>query len=80
MAAYVSRHTGAKATIYNPGIGIDAIYRTATGATNPNIEIARVPLDPVSVGAEFPSEGKETWYAPKELNVHGLRNFSKKLK
>jgi len=77
-AAYVARQTGAKATIYNPGIGIDAILRTATGARHPNIEIARVPIDPLSVGAEFPSEGKETWYRPRGLNPHSMGNFKPK--
>jgi len=71
-AAYVARATGAQADVFNPGIGIDAPFRSLFGEENPNIHIRRVPFDPISIGGEFPSEGDETWYWPGNANVHGI--------
>jgi len=76
MAAYVARATGEGATVYNPGIGIDAIPRTIVGVRNPHIEIHRVPTDPLSVGSELPSEGIMKRYRQRQYNPHGThRNF-----
>lgn len=86
-AAYVARKRGAPAEAFDPGIGIDAIYRTIRGKRNNNIHIRRNPLDPVSIGGEFPSEGKvsrymDPFYRPNffgysnNLNPHDMGAFN----
>lgn len=71
-AMYVSRQRGAKATAFDPGMGIDAFVRTLRGVRNGNIDIERVPLDPVSALSELPSEGTMHWYRPRTYNPHNL--------
>jgi len=75
-AAYVARnHKNAEADVFNPGIGVDAIGRTLVGERQSNIHIHRVPLDPLSIGSELPSEGDMNRYGANQWNVHGLGNF-----